>query len=241
MANNRYSGPFRNYYESNKFYTVGGSASGEIVPIPGPIKTVSATTIQYINGDTTVSLALADQPLIWPSSVDSFTGTGQPGFITACIGTDSWQSGNSPYCSPTGNYYSGLFYAKVKIDTPVVLPSGTRVSLQHYGGYAYDVYKLVEYEKPPIVSTTGNDILYYNDKVLVDASTNSVTLRLPWTGYSLSGIDCFTVKKIDSSVNPVVISGSGGYSIDGQQTYTIYNQYETATFCHYESGNWYVY
>ena len=38
MANNRYSGPFRNYYESNKFYTVGGSASGEIVPIPGPIK-----------------------------------------------------------------------------------------------------------------------------------------------------------------------------------------------------------
>jgi len=48
MANNRYSGPFRNYYESNKFYTVGGSASGEIVPIPGPIKTVSATTIQYI-------------------------------------------------------------------------------------------------------------------------------------------------------------------------------------------------
>lgn len=240
MANERYDGPYKDLYRSDTFYTVAGSDSGNITPVPGPIQTVGAVLQENVNGNTTWTLAYTDEYVRWTGSYALFTGEAPP-LITSCITTDGWQSGTDENCAPTGKYLEGLKYVNVKIDTPIQLASGTRLSLQHYGGPLWNVYKIVDFEKSPTYTVTTDKTLYYYDRVLADASSNQLVLQVPWTGYPMSGIECFTVKKIDSSANAVVVSGSGGYSIDGQSTYTINNQYESATFCHAESGNWYVF
>jgi hypothetical protein len=45
-----------------------------------------------------------------------------------------------------------------------------------------------------------------------------------------------TIKKIDSSINSVIIDGSGAL-IDGSATYTIYTQYDSVTL-QWDGTNW---
>lgn len=104
------------------------------------------------------------------------------------------------------------------------------------------------------VSQTTNSVYYYwergtgfstettdftvtdpDETFLVDASIAQVTVTLQVT--PRDG-DTITIKKIDSSVNNVVIAGNGN-NIDGQTTQTITSQYDSFTLG-YDSGQWFI-
>ena len=55
-------------------------------------------------------------------------------------------------------------------------------------------------------------------------------------GISASITKTMTIKKIDSSINSVIIDGSGAL-IDGSATYTIYTQYDSVTL-QWDGTNW---
>lgn len=74
-----------------------------------------------------------------------------------------------------------------------------------------------------------------DETFLVDASGGQVTATLQAT--PRDG-DTITIKKIDSSVNNVVISGNGN-NIDGQTTQTITGQYDSFTLG-FDSGQWFI-
>lgn len=77
-----------------------------------------------------------------------------------------------------------------------------------------------------IATVSGNttlDATYSN--VLVDASGGPVTLTLPAAASSTRRV--YTIKKIDSSVNSVVIDGNGAETIDGAATVSLVTQYES--------------
>lgn len=79
-----------------------------------------------------------------------------------------------------------------------------------------------------IVSTSINATLTgWTQLVLVDASGGNRTIILA-TAVGNSGATV-VVKKIDSSANTVTIDGSGAETIDGNATYVLYNQNESAT------------
>ena len=62
--------------------------------------------------------------------------------------------------------------------------------------------------------------------VLVNATSGSVTITLPSSG---AGGLVYYIQKIDSSANPVIVSG-GGPLINGLSTFTLPNQYDEMTF-----------
>lgn len=61
------------------------------------------------------------------------------------------------------------------------------------------------------------------DIVLVDATAGSVTVTLPPAAERFKE---FTIKKIDSSVNTVVVAADGAELIDGAATQTLSSQYD---------------
>lgn len=76
-------------------------------------------------------------------------------------------------------------------------------------------------------STTTDLTLGSQDEIVyVDASAGAVTITLPdvrrFWGYS------FTVKKLDSSVNAVIVDGDGAL-VDGGATFPVTVQYESRT------------
>ena len=76
---------------------------------------------------------------------------------------------------------------------------------------------------------------------MVDASAGEVVLALPLsTGSGMAGSE-YEVKKIDASVNNVIVSGTGTDTVDGQTTYTISNQYEAAKFVACGTDQWFVF
>lgn len=64
-----------------------------------------------------------------------------------------------------------------------------------------------------------------DDLILADASSAGFTLTLP----AISGIAgrVFVIKKTDSSANAVLIDGNGAETIDGEDNFQLYNQYES--------------
>lgn len=90
----------------------------------------------------------------------------------------------------------------------------------------------------PITSTDSDLTLtdaHYT--VLVNASGGNRTITLP----SATGINgrIYVVKKIDSSINSVVIQAQTGQTIDGRSSFTLSSQYATVIVQAY-GGNWYV-
>ena len=75
---------------------------------------------------------------------------------------------------------------------------------------------------------------------MADASAGQVVLDLPLsTATGIAGAE-FYIKKTDSSVNAVTISGTGSDVIDGQSTYTINNQYEAVKVVNCGVNTWFV-
>ena len=75
---------------------------------------------------------------------------------------------------------------------------------------------------------------------MADASAGQIILDLPIsTGTGIAGAE-FYIKKIDSSTNTVIISGTESDLIDGQSTYTMNNQYEAIKVVNCGASTWYV-
>lgn len=75
-----------------------------------------------------------------------------------------------------------------------------------------------------------------NGIILVDATVAARTITLP-PATNLRDMQV-TIKKIDNSVNTVVIEGDASDQIDGELNYTIYDRYASITIIAH-GGNWY--
>jgi hypothetical protein len=75
--------------------------------------------------------------------------------------------------------------------------------------------------------TTGGVAAHDIDVVLADASSAAFTITLPNVAGAVE--QRFYVKKVDSSVNAVTVSGNGADTIDGQGTQVISIQYDSLT------------
>lgn len=91
-----------------------------------------------------------------------------------------------------------------------------------------------------VAFVTGSTVLTNdNHVVLVNCSTQSITLTLP--SASSAGIRSFIVKKIDSTSNNVTISGSTtSEKIDGNNSISFYTQYECFTIISDATSSWYI-
>lgn len=86
---------------------------------------------------------------------------------------------------------------------------------------------------------TGNLTLDVNHHVILgSASVADVTVTLPLV--SDSRFRHYTVKKIDSSIYKIVISGSSGQTIDGIDGVEINTQYEALMFVNDGAASWYL-
>ena len=166
------------------------------------------------------------------------TGTGHvSAFITDCIGT-----GNNTECFNRDVFNSGGFetFCVANVDNSYALPAGTKISVQFDAGL--QCYRIIRYTLPnngcqEVTASTG---LYYYSRVMADASAGQVILDLPLsTATGIAGSE-FYIKKIDASINAVIVSGTGSDLIDGQSTYTINNQYEAVKIVNCGANTWYV-
>ena len=159
-----------------------------------------------------------------------------------CILTPGSSNSGFPLCPPFGGSGSDNFRNAPIMNQGIYdhIPSGSYVTLQF--NYKYLLYEIVEWTPTGnCIQVTGTDsyALFY-PYIHADASSSDVVIRLPIaTGIGIPGKE-FTIKKVDSSVNTVTVSGSGGNLIDGQSSYTLNNQYEAVKFvaC---GDNWFVY
>jgi hypothetical protein len=79
-----------------------------------------------------------------------------------------------------------------------------------------------------------------NDEIiLVDASVASRTITLP-SASAIGGYSKYSIKKIDSSTNSVILAATSGQTIDGAATVALTTQYASITV--FSNGsNWYKY
>lgn len=85
--------------------------------------------------------------------------------------------------------------------------------------------------------TTDFSLTPYDFTVLCDASSGTLTVTLPYAAYVNGHI--FSIKKIDSSSNPVTITTINPDTIDGSQTTSIDIQW-TSISIQSDGANWYI-
>jgi hypothetical protein len=149
------------------------------------------------------------------------------------------QTGQDPYCAfDTTNPYivvvsnANNFYN---------LPSGTTATIKFK--YGTNAWEILEYKLPNqgCLEVSSDTTLNYYLKVFADASAGDVVLTLPLaTGEGVAGRE-YQIKKIDTSANSVIISGTGNDTIDGGDTYYLNNQYEAAKFVACGNDQWFVF
>lgn len=76
-----------------------------------------------------------------------------------------------------------------------------------------------------VVTTATNKNADVETIILVDATSGAITITLPPALSYLNKI--YTIKKIDSTTNSVIVDGNGAETIDNNQTVTIGFQYTT--------------
>ena len=149
------------------------------------------------------------------------------------------QTGQDPFCPwSSTNPYTVIVS---NVNNKYNLPSGTVIAARHR--YGVNLWEVMEYELPNkgCLEVSADTALNYYNKVMVDASAGEVVLALPLsTGLGMAGSE-YEVKKIDASVNNVIVSGTGTDTVDGQTTYTISNQYEAAKFVACGTDQWFVF
>jgi hypothetical protein len=79
-----------------------------------------------------------------------------------------------------------------------------------------------------VVTKTSNYTAANESVILVNATTGTVTISLP--AAALKPNWPYVVKKIDSSVNTVVVDPNGAETIDGAATKTLTTQYQSVRF-----------
>lgn len=168
------------------------------------------------------------------------SGTGAYDLINATICSPG-QDGSDPLCPPdagSGNEYNVLVSNP---NNEYNLPSGTIATVKYV--YGKNVFEVVEYELPNkgCLEVSSDTTLNYYNKIMADASAGEVVLTLPLsTGLGMAGSE-YQIKKIDSSANSVIVSGTGNDTIDGGDTYYLNNQYEAAKFVACGNDQWFVF
>jgi len=191
----------------------------------------------YFYDDFTYGDSINPLYVNYTGSLADVTGTGYVGFITDCVGT-----GNNYECFNRDLFDSGA-YSNFCITNPnntYALPSGTKVNTQFNA--SFQCYDILNYKLPNngCKEVTASESLYFYPKVMADASAGQIVLDLPLsTATGIAGAE-FYIKKIDSSVNAVIISGTGSDVIDGQSTYTIPSQYDAIKVVNCGANTWFV-
>ena len=111
--------------------------------------------------------------------------------------------------------------AIVKIETELgVTPSGNYETLADRVEYVDSKVSQVA----SVVEVNGSLSLdNTHGIILVDTSAGNITITLPLTS---SGVYRYTIKKVDSSSNSVIVTAQGASSIDGAATLDIDTQYQ---------------
>jgi hypothetical protein len=223
----------------------GGGGSGPIVYTSRESSDTQASQVygeviqdMYFYDDFTYGNSINPLYVNYTGYLADVTGTGYTSFfITDCIGT-----GNNYECFNRDLFDSGA-YSNFCISNPnntYALPSGTKVDTQFDA--SFQCYKIRSYKLPNngCKEVTASESLYFYPKVMADASAGQIILDLPIsTGTGIAGAE-FYIKKIDSSTNTVIISGTESDLIDGQSTYTMNNQYEAIKVVNCGASTWYV-
>ena len=89
---------------------------------------------------------------------------------------------------------------------------------------------------PSTAKTANYTATTFDEVILADATSGTITVSLPTAA---GRTDPITVKKIDSSANPVTVDASGSQTIDGQLIKRLDAQWDHVTLVPY-NGNWYV-
>jgi len=193
----------------------------------------------YFYDDFTYGNSINPTYVVYTGVLADITGTGSVGFITDCA---VYGTGNNLECVNYDIINSGGYskYCVSNMNNTYALPSGTKVDTQFDA--ALQCYRIISYKLPNngCREVTSSESLYFYPKVMADASAGQIVLDLPLsTATGIAGAE-FYIKKIDSSVNAVIISGTGSDLIDGQSTYTMNNQYEAIKIINCGSGTWFV-
>ena len=224
----------------------GGGGSGPIVYMSRETSDTQASQIygeivqdMYFYDDFTYGNSINPTYVVYTGVLADITGTGSVGFITDCA---VYGTGNNLQCVNYDLINSGVYskYCVSNMNNTYALPSGTKVDTQFDA--ALQCYRIISYKLPNngCREVTSSESLYFYPKVMADASAGQVVLDLPLsTATGIAGIE-FYIKKIDSSSNQVIISGTGSDLIDGQSTYTMNNQYEAIKIINCGSGTWFV-
>lgn len=147
------------------------------------------------------------------------------GLVTSCMSMGYTDSSNCPPSGGRDNYKYALVMNNA---IHAHLPSGTDVNIEF--DPQYGLFAITDYNRKMSEDvTTDTDILFY-DYTKADASSNNIVLTLPdATGAFIPGKKYY-VKKVDSTSNTVIVTGTSSQLIDGQTSYIINNQYEAAEF-----------
>ena len=147
------------------------------------------------------------------------------GLVTSCMSMGYTDSSNCPPSGDRDNYKYALVMNNA---ISAHLPSGTDVNIEF--DPQYGLFAITDYNRKMSEEVTADaDILFY-DYTKADASSNNIVLTLPdATGAFIPGTKYY-VKKVDSTSNTVIVTGSSSQLIDGQTSYIMNNQYEAAEF-----------
>jgi len=185
-------------------------------------------------------VGIEPQNLHFAGSLAFLTGVPTlPYFEESCTGLNS-----DPDCVFTGFDYSrSIAYVP---GGKYNLPSGTEVMVSFFPrpsgkGNAYLIDEVLNFSDCSSQTVTGEYFLWFYPIVLANppSGVSSITLHLPLTSQTGFVDKCFTVKKINSHANTVILSASGSDQIDGSSTYTLYNQYESVKVVS-DGSNWHV-
>lgn len=164
--------------------------------------------------------------------------TGNIGINTASPGSTLDVKGTLRLSGATSGYV-GLAPASAAGSTTYTLPSADGTSGQFLRTNGSGTLSWASASAATIYSpTTTTTITELSGEVVVlaDATSGSLTVNLPT---AVSNTAKITVKKIDSSINTVVIDGNSTQTIDGSLTKTIEFQYTSVTLIS-NGSNWFI-
>lgn len=172
-------------------------------------------------GGTLTGTGVDNQIAVWSgtTSQDSSSSLTWDGTTFAADGAAVFnETGADRDFRVEGDTDSGLFFIDASADFVGIGTNNPASKFQVAGSLGL----------PTTVTTSSNitlDSTYYT--LRCNAVSNTITVNLPATSTCTGRI--YNIKKIDSSANNVILDGSGTETIDGSQTVSIIQQYDSLT------------
>lgn len=180
------------------------------------VATVGSTGITDANGSgyaLNAGAATTTSPNVVMNSGDSDTGV-------------TWKNANAASLMAAGKDIA-VFFSASGVNAGAVLHVSGALKLQ--SGISYFSIRTV---------SLTSSLNQWDSTILASASLNDISIRLPDATTVFAGTQ-YNIKKIDASVNQVVVSGSGTQLIDDATTHTLTTQYQSITIQN-SGSNWYI-